>query len=368
MATESPRNIDALAALVAALDDEDRRRFERIYQLSVSDGRLSPPETMVPWLRTQFGSVDAVQRQRIVRVTNRVTLEGALFNTLRAQQPIDAPLADTEIETLIENSIGGPFCHPLAGTPADSFGRIRGRWAVTASNVAKYEGWHGVIVFDEHHPLRFTLDQVCDYVDLGQRWARAAHESDPEACYPLFLWNCLWRSGASIVHGHAQVVVTRGVHFARVEAWRQAAVRYRDIHGDSYFSDLVAVHRALGMAVERGRATILPSLTPFKEKETHILAPTLDDDLKAALFLALQTFIKRLGVQSFNLVLYQAPLCDVQEDWRGFPYIVRLIDRGEPQSNRSDIGSMEMFAQSVVTSDPFRVSEAIRAQMEEYGA
>ena len=237
---------------------------------------------------------------------------------------------------------------------------MRGRFGVTASNVAKYDGLHGVVVFDEHHPLRFTAAQVADYVETAQRWAQAAHQTDPDACYPFFLWNCLWRSGASILHGHAQMLLTRGMHYARVEAWRRAALRYRVAHNADYFDDLVAVYRALGLAVDHGAASIYPTLTPFKERETHIVARCLDGDLTGALYRALRTFVERLGVRSFNAVLYQPPLAPVEEDWDGFPFVVRLIDRGDPANNRSDIGSMEMFAQSVVTSDPFQVAEAIR--------
>ena len=187
-----------------------------------------------------------------------------------------------------------------------------------------------------------------------------AHEADPRACYPFFLWNCLWRSGASILHGHAQMVLTRGMHYAKVEGWRQAALRYRAEHNAGYFADLVAVHRALGLAVEHGAVTILPSLTPFKEKETTIIAPRLDADLKSAIYLVLNTFVKRLGVQSFNLGLYQPPLSEVPESWEGFPFVVRIIDRGGLQVKTSDVGSMEFFAQSVVSTDPFRVVDELR--------
>ncbi len=334
---------------------------------------------MEDWLAKQFGSVDAVRRQQIVRVTNRVTLEGTLFNPLRARRPIETPDAAGETlrsaqgdrqekgdETGLEQTIrhkaeaGCDFCQPLAWTPADLFGRLRGQYAITASNVAKYDAWHGVIIFDEHHPLHFTDEQVVDYLDLAQAWAHEAHQADPEAQYPLLIWNCLWRSGSSILHGHAQIGVGRGMHFARVEAWRRAALRYRAAHGADYFSDLSAVQRALGLSVEVGAATILPSLTPIKEKETHIVAPRLDADLKAALCHALHTFVERLGVRSFNLALYQPPFGKVEEDWNGFPFVVRLVDRGALDNNTSDIGAMELFAESVVTTDPFQVAEVMR--------
>ena len=354
------RHIIDLEARVATLSSEDRARFERIYHLNVTAGQVVPPEAMHPWIEGHFGSVRAVQRQRIVKVTNRVTLEGALFNELRAMRPLEAPSSDDDLEHTIHNSAGGPFCHPKAGTPADVFGRIRGQHALTASNVAKYDGWHGIIVFDEHDPLRFSAEQVADYVDTAQVWARAAHKADPEARYPFFLWNCLWKSGASILHGHAQMTLTRGMHYAQVEGWRLAALRYRAAYGTNYFTDLIATHSALDLAVDQGTVTISPSLTPFKEKETHIIAQNLDDDLKAALFRVLNTFVARLGVQSFNLALYQPPLAATAEDWDGFPFVIRVVDRGSLQVKTADIGSMEMFGQSVVATDPFRVVDALR--------
>lgn len=362
---EPAQSITQLDTLVAALPAGDQERFRRIFHLNTTTGELAPPAAMHAWLAQQFGSVDAVRRQRIVKVTNRVTLEGALFNALRSLRPLQAPPCAQEDAQPLENRQGCDFCHPLEGTPADTFGRIQGQHCITAANVAKYDGWHAVIVFDEHHPLRFTGNQVADYVDVGQQWALTAHRTDPGACYPFFLWNCLWRSGASILHGHAQMSLTREMHYAQIEGWRQATLRYREIHGADYFADLIAVHRALGLAVEHGSATILPSLTPFKEKETHIIGPCLDDDLKSALYKVLSTFVDHLDVQSFNLALYQPPLSETVETWDHFPYVFRILDRGNLQSNTSDVGAMEFFAQGVVSTDPFCVADALRRKTRE---
>lgn len=355
------RCITELDAQVAHLLADELERFGRIFHLSVTTGHIVPPQAMHAWIAGQFGSVSAVRQQRIVKVTNQVTLEGALFNELRARRPLEAPSEHGDLQETIRSGTGGPFCHPESGTPADIFGRIRGRHALTASNVAKYDGWHGVIVFDEHNPLHFSAQQVADYVDTAQQWAWTAHGADPEALYPFFLWNCLWRSGASILHGHAQMTLTRGKHYARVESWRQAALRYWTAHGANYFDDLLAVYRSLGLALELGTATIFPSLTPVKEKETHIVSPSVDADLKSAIFLVLSTFVERLGTQSFNLALYQPPLTPTREDWSGFPAVVRIVDRGSLDNKTADLGAMELFGQSVVATDPFRVADALGA-------
>ncbi len=365
------RDIGELDAMISTLPAPDRERFYRIFSLCVTTGETVPPETMRSWLTASFGSVEAVRQQRVVKITNRVIQEGTLFNALRARRPLQAPAfvgapeSPGGIEQWLEEREGCQFCHPKSATPADLFGRVSGKHCTTAANVAKADGWHAVVVFDEHHPLRFTAGQVADYVDTAQEWARTAHRTDPAACYPFFLWNCLWRSGASIVHGHAQMLLTRDMHYARVEGWREATLRYQQQYGSDYFADLLAVHHALGLAVPYGSATILPSLTPSKERETLILARQLDADLKSALYHVLSTLVLQLGVQSFNLALYQPPLSPTAEDWSSFPFLFRILTRGSLQQVTSDVGALEFFAQSVVVSDPFRLTDALRLTPEE---
>jgi hypothetical protein len=82
-------------------------------------------------------------------------------------------------------------------------------------------------------------------------------------------------------------------------------------------------------------------------------------DLKSALYHALSTLVQQLGVQSFNLGLYQPPLCDTTEDWARFPFVFRILDRGDLQSTTSDVGTLEFFAQSIVVTDPFCLADAL---------
>jgi hypothetical protein len=85
---------------------------------------------------------------------------------------------------------------------------------------------------------------------------------------------------------------------------------------------------------------------------------------------ALHAYRQSLGVQSFNLALFQRPL-DVAEtidpldgskgweDWDGFPAVVRIVDRGDLLTRAADVGCMELYASSVVSSDPFAVIGAV---------
>jgi hypothetical protein len=355
------RRITGLPGLISALPSEDRAAAERLFDVSATVGRLDPPEEMHAWIEKSFGSVDAVLEQRIVRVTNRVTLQGTLFNGLRASRPLDTGL-DLNLEREIEATAGDPFCYPEKGTPTDLFGRVRGAHAITASNVAKYDGFHGVIVFDDHNPLHLTSEKVADYVSVGLEWCRKALEADPEARYPFLMWNCLWRAGSSIIHGHAQVTATRGSHYPKVERLRRAAIAYTSEHGSDFFDDLYRVHHSLGLGVptEDG-VQAFASLSPIKEKELVVIGESPEDvALHRAVGALLRGYVEALGVRAFNVAFYMPPLAPTDEDWSGFPTVVHVVDRGSPANRTSDIGAMELYAASVVASDPFRVADVLR--------
>jgi len=326
---------------------------------------------MRPWIEERFDDLSSVREQRVTKVTNLITLEGALFNPLRGARPTDfAP--QEEVAAAIERTRGGPFCQPELLTPEDVFlagapGRVRGEHCITASNVAKYDGYHSVVIFDEHDPLQISTERVRDYFATALRWAKRAHNADVEAKYFFLMWNCLWKGGASIVHGHMQVTLGRGLHYARVEHWRRQALLYRLAHGENYFGDLYRAHAALGLAKKIGRTGVIACLSPVKEREVLLVSPSrwLDDgDFQEAISAVLRSYVGKLGVQSFNLALYQRPIDAAEEDWEGFPALVRIVDRGDLQVRTTDIGCMELYGSSVISADPYDVIEAVGAHPE----
>ena len=73
-----PRALAFLPELVERLPEAERRLFYRIYDLWRVTGRLCVPETMAGWVEERLGDVAEVETQQIVKVTNRITLEGTL--------------------------------------------------------------------------------------------------------------------------------------------------------------------------------------------------------------------------------------------------------------------------------------------------
>lgn len=355
---EVERSITHLAEMVAALSPQDRERFEHIFLVNTAVGRLNPTPAMQEWIEKYFGSVEAVREQPVVRVTNLVTWEGSLFNELRERRPM-ARGGREDLAKTIEDTRGDAFCQAVERTPEDTFGRIRGKHSVTASNIAKFDGHAGVVIFDEHDPLKFTEQSLADHLETGMAWLLKAHETDPEAKYPFLLWNCLWRAGASIVHGHAQMVLGKEKHYAKVEGLRRAALAYRLESGENYFEDLYRVHECLGLAWEVGGTRILVYLSPVKDKEVLLLANSLDASLERSLYRVLDCYLRDLQVSSFNVAVLLPPLGSVGEDWSGFPVVVRTVDRGDLSNRMADVAAMELYASSVLINDPFHVAESL---------
>jgi hypothetical protein len=358
-------SIIELDSKVSALPPEGRLLFSRIFDLSILVGRLRIPPSLAGWIGERFGSAAAVEEQKIVKLTNTITMEGSLFNALRAKRPMEVVEA-SELDEAVKGTRNDQFCNPLDNTPEDIFGRIAGKSCVTASNIAKYDGFHGIVIFNEHNPLTFTEDDVADRIDTALAWAERARQVEGDYKYFFLMWNCLWRSGASVVHGHMQMTLSRGMHYAKVEALRRAALLYRRTHGSSYFEDLYRLHHLLGLGFEVQGTRVLAYLTPVKEKEVLIISRDLSRSFKGRLYDVLRCLVSKMGANNFNVAIYMPPIAMTDDDageWDGFPVIARAVDRGDSRNKTCDIGAMELYASSVISADPFKVASILRSSL-----
>jgi hypothetical protein len=231
---------------------------------------------------------------------------------------------------------------------------------LTGANAALADAHHAVLVFDHHDPLALDAGLVRDLFATGRAWAEQARSEDPTADRYLLIWNCLWRAGGSIIHGHAQALLGRDRHHAGLDRFLRDATAYRDAHGADLVADLVSVHRDLGLARElTGGVTVIAHLTPVKERELLVIGSPGQDERDPAFadatWRALAALRDRLGVRSFNLAVWRGPL-DGGADAN--PPIVRIVDRGDPMSRPSDIGAMELYGTPIVGNDPYAVIAA----------
>jgi len=345
-------SIRNLAGMVSGLKKKRKDVFGRIYDIRISEGSLIVPDSMESWIKNRFGSKKLVENQSVVKVLNKITGEESLFNEIRSKRPVQT----NEAKGLNSIKVGRcSFCEPEKNTPEDVFGRIRGRHCITASNVAKYDKWHGLIVFRNHNPFEFGAEMVSDYIDTAMNWFNKVMENDKNARFPFFMWNCLWRAGASINHGHAQVTVAERPYSA-LEMLGRCAYNYRKKHSSVYFDDLFLAHESVGLGLRNKKSRLMAYLTPVKDNEIMILADSVGEDLKKSIYGVLKSLYGK-GNRGFNVAVVPFPIYASKSSggskWEGLPVVARVVDRGNLDKKTSDIGSMELYAGSVISSDPF---------------
>ena len=89
------------------------------------------------------------------------------------------------------------------------------------------------------------------------------------------------------------------------------------------------------------------------------MAEELSLALKEQVYEVLASLRDRLGVTSFNVGLVTPPLIPTEESWTDFPVIARIVDRGDPENQFSDIGGAEIYAASIVFTDPFKLARQL---------
>lgn len=349
--------------------------FKRIYRFDFGRGAQVIPDSFKNKIVDYFGRrdsagmiiespdevVDRVEHQKIIKITNKWTGESTLFNSLRADRPgirgTDREKEKSHIfELITESKKACDFCQPEKYTPEDVFGRIYGKYSITAANLAKYDVWSSLVIFQNHNPLKFSLEEFSDYLNTSLAWFEAVNNHSPLFRFPFLVWNCLPRAGASQVHGHVQILMSREP-YAKVDTLQKTWQKYgKEIDAD-YFQDLYQVHRSLGLSGNQGHIKFLASITPIKEKEVIIISSKMDLEAKKTIFKILRCFIDILDVFSFNLSISCPPI-DHQAE---LPYIIKIVDRGSLLKSTADMGGMELYGSSVVADDPYKIINLINS-------
>ncbi|MBE2899626.1 hypothetical protein DNK57_02115 [Methanothermobacter thermautotrophicus] len=332
--------------------------FNRIYEVGCSHGSLKVTGGLEKRFDKNF--IESVKEQKIIRVYNRWTGEGALFNSFRLKKPVmDHGDAKKILKELLRDDARCDFCMPELYTPEDDFGRVRGQHSITASNIAKYDAWSGLLIFRKHNPLDFSFEELSDYLSTASKWFELAAKSSGFR-FPFIVWNCMPRAGASQIHGHMQLLLGERP-YGKVSFLEEASRRYLETYGSSYQDDVFRVHSAIGLGAEYGDVSVYASITPVKEREINITFKSEfggDRKLQMCLFKILRCLIDEAGVCSFNLSIHP-----FNQDMN-IPGIIRIVDRGSITSKSSDIGGMELFGSSVIGSDPYMIFDKIKGVLD----
>lgn len=344
--------------------------FNAIFTITSHPAKVVIPDTFAvkvkKWLGNKEDLFRWVKAQTVMFIYNEYTREQNVYNPLREKRPMGIPPRPEReyVEELVQKTQPScDFCKYKLNTAEDTFGRIESEHSFTAANTFKLDSWHTLILTKKHHPLNWTYVEYRDMISTAQKWLSRAYEQNSRYKYPMFVWDLLPHAGASQVHPHIHGFLDADRYQGAIENWRVGADEYNeDYPSQNYFSDLVTVHAALGLAVKYGNAVAIASILPKKDNEVIVFSESASED-----FFKLQYYVYRAFIDDMQKLCYSSgfALPSMDNDNKGkLPAYVRAITRGAVEEIRSDISSLELFTSQNANTDPYKLIKYIRESIQ----
>lgn len=318
--------------------------------------------------------------QRIEYREDPLTGSHCLINIKRAERARQAErIAHPTDEIGSGTAPGCFFCPENIPTATPRFpedicpsGRLEKGECVLFPNLFAFGGYHAVATLSRKHMLdtdEFTAPMIEDNLSACIEWMRAVHRKTADAVWPIYVWNHMPPSGASMVHPHTQALV-RTMPTTMQEHLLKRSRAYYEREGRTFWNDLIEAERESGdrFIGENDSLAIVASFAPrgFREIQLIFREPSsLTDlgekhitDLADALVRILRAY-KSMGVGSFNVNLFSGP---IGERLPHYPLNARVISRPYPRGvYSSDTGPFERLQDEwVIETLPEEVARRMR--------
>ncbi len=199
-------------------------------------------------------------------------------------------------------------------------GRIKRGECLVFPNLFPFAQYHAVGTLTREHFLdldEFTPEMLVDNIMASRDFIALVHQRDQGAKWPMWIWNHLPPSAASIIHPHVQILVDEAPSPELSRLLRRSE-EYFAARGRNYWQDLVEEERELGQRyiAENDSLAVLASYAPRGNREVQLIFKGLSNladlgegqamDFATSVVKILRCY-KGMGVNSFNLITYSAP-------------------------------------------------------------
>ncbi len=284
------------------------------------------------------------------------------INVKRAGRARQAQRGEVDLSEMIERTRSGCFfCPENIERRTPKFppricpnGRIRRGESVVFPNLFPFAEYHAVATLTQRHFLdldQFTPEMLVDNIMTSKEYIASVHRKVKRARYPMWIWNHMPPSAASVIHPHVQIVVDRAPT-PELERLITRSEEYFRRHGRNFWQDLIDEEKRIGQRYigESDSLAVIASYAPRGNREIQMIfkgvsnLADLDEnqtgDFASTIVKILRCYNK-MGVNSFNLVTYSAP---VGQNPDYFWLSARMISRPFFQPfYTGDSGFMERF-------------------------
>ena len=250
-------------------------------------------------------------------------------------------------------------------------GRIKRGECLLFPNLYPFAEYHAVATLTERHFLdldEFTTQMLVDNLVASKDFIALVQQKDEKAVYPMWIWNHLPSSGASIIHPHIQITVDR-TPTPELRKLIGKSEEYWQERRRNYWQELIEVERGIGDRYigENDSVAVIASFAPRGNNEVQVIfkgpvsLSDLDErqisDFSSVIVKILYSY-KGMGVNSFNVITYSAPLME-HADY--FWMSARIISRPVFQSFYTcDAGYRRFYDVWVIETLPEEVAREMR--------
>jgi galactose-1-phosphate uridylyltransferase len=251
-------------------------------------------------------------------------------------------------------------------------GRLQMGQCLVFPNLFPFGQYHAVAIMSSQHYLAldgFTDQMVIDNLTACRDYILAVYRNNPMARFPMYNWNHMPPSAASIVHPHVQVLIDREP--TSYEALLlKSSKEYCIKTGRNYWEEIVEEEQRLGQRfIHRDESlSCIASFAPQGNREVQIIFTGISSiaqldkrriaDFSRCVIKILRSY-KDMGVGSFNLSSFSGP---INEPLEYYSLNLKIISRPSLQAYwTNDTGFMERFQyESIVEQKPEDVAAGMR--------
>ncbi len=324
------------------------------------------------------------ETQEIEYREDPLTGSKCLINIKRAQRAKQAQTATAISEIITKGTREGCFFCPehieneTPKFPADicAEGRIKRGECTVFPNLFAFSEYHAVATLSQAHFLdldQFTQPILVDNMMACQEWMLAVHSQNKYAKWPMYIWNHMPPSGASMVHPHVQTLI-REAPTTMQEHMLVKSEEYFNSNGLSFWKELAQKEKDIGerYIYANDSLALVASYAPRGFREIQFIfnnAFSYTDlnekqiqDFAYAIVKVLEGY-KQMGVGSFNLNMFSGP---IGEETDYYSLNAKMISRPFPQGvYSSDTGPFERLQDEwVIEFLPEDIAENMRGVFE----
>jgi len=309
-----------------------------------------------------------------------LTNEQSRINPERARR-VKQSESEVGLDEIIQKSEDGcVFCPQLIEEktpefPGDVFPeyRIKKGETIIFPNLYPFGENHAVGTITTKHFLPidgFSEEQLMDNLIASIDYIRRVYENNNDARFPIYIWNYMPPSAGSIIHPHVQITV-EGEPVPQQKLLLDKSLEYFQENKRNYWLNLIDAEKR---QVERficanDSLALITSFAPRGFNEIQFIFPEISSltdltneqisDFVQSLIKVLSGY-KKLGVGSFNLVTYSAPICEPLDY---YCFNMKLISRPFPRCvYTNDTGAFErLYGVWVINTLPEQLAETMRS-------